>query len=560
MKTDLYKYKTEPFAHQVEAVKSISSHPFGFALFMEQGTGKTKTTIDILENLYASGAIKQVMIIAPNGVHRQWGKDYVSPEDMGEIVAHSFTPNTRMIWQSNKRSAKKLLQWMLDAPEKIHYLCINVEAFSSSTYISLFRQYVMHAPTFIVIDEATSIKNPDANRTDNIVHGLSDCTYLGRRLRTYEPYSVGRAILTGTPEPKGPYGLWSMCEFVQKDFWGMNYYAFKARYGIERQVYYPGMLKPVKKSLTPEDFKAIRKKYLEEGMSASEIAIDLGMTESDVQYILDNPEINTPYKNMKELKAKLATISFTVRKKDCFDLPDKLYEICEVPMNEEQKRLYKEIKNSAYALYETHALDATNQATIRLRLRQIAGGFFPAKYDLSEGYEQELETTEGMPIGVPPKAVALAERIEDHNESLPAIVSCAFVAEVYYLEEYLTKKGYSVAVITGRVKPKERAQIEDAFKAGKVEILIAQISTIAKGYNFQISHTMYIYSNSYYTEDRMQLEDRIHRYGQTEPCTYVDLIAQDAPIDRHVLDIIKGDTQFQEFMRSSNPEDFLKCI
>ncbi len=97
MKTDLYKYKTEPFAHQVEAVKFVSTHPFEFCLFMEQGTGKTKTTIDIVENLFLAGAIKQVLIIAPNGVHRQWGKDYVSPRDMGEIVAHGFVPSVRFV-------------------------------------------------------------------------------------------------------------------------------------------------------------------------------------------------------------------------------------------------------------------------------------------------------------------------------------------------------------------------------------------------------------------------------------------------------------------------------
>jgi SNF2 family DNA or RNA helicase len=418
----------------------------------------------------------------------------------------------------------------------------------------------MYAPTFVVVDEATSIKNPDANRTDNITHGLSMCHYIGKRLKDYEPYSIGRAILTGTPEAKGPYGLWSMLEFVRKDFWGMNYYAFKARYGIERQVYFPGMLRAVRKSLAPEDFKAIRKKATEEKMSASEIAIDLGMAEADVQYILDNPEINTPYKNLNELRQKLSTIAFTVKKADCLDLPEKVYEVVEVPMNDEQKRLYKEIKNEAYALYQNHLLDAANQVSIRLRLRQIAGGFFPAKYDLSEGYEQELEHTVGMPIGTPPKAITLVDRLENHSESIPAIVACAFTAEVYWVASYLKDKGYKVGVISGKVSKNERARIEDEFKAGELEVLVAQTSTIAKGYNFQISHTIYIYSNTYATEDRMQLEDRIHRYGQTQYCTYVDLIAQDAPIDRHVLDVIQGDTQFQEYMRSSNPSDFLQMI
>ena len=558
MQTDLYTYKTEPFEHQVNAVKFVSNDPFHFALFMEQGTGKTKTTIDILENLYLAHQIKQVLVIAPNGVHRQWGKTGTSPLDRGEIETHGFVPNKRMVWQSNKKNAKMLEVFTNDASDVLKYLCVNVEAFSLNTYLPLFIKYVSHAPTFIVVDEATTIKNPEAARTENITHGLSQCQRIGRRLVDYFPYSVGRCILTGTPEAKGPYGLWAMLEFVKKGFWGMNYYAFKARYGIERQVTFPGMMRTVRKPLAPEDFRAIRKKATEEKMSATEIAIDMNMAVSDVQYILDNPGINTPYKNLNELRAKLATISYTVCKKDCLDLPEKVYEVRYVPMSTEQARLYKEIKRDAYTLYQQNALDALNQAAIRTRLRQIAGGFFPAKYDLSEGCEQELANIESIPIGTPPKITHLESLLDDHAESLPAIVSCAFRAEAKYLYAELSKT-YKCALIMGGIDKKERARIEDEFKQGQIEILVAVESTIAKGFNFQISHTMYMYSSTYNTEDRMQLEDRIHRYGQKEVCTYVDLITEDS-IDQRILDVLKGDVEFQNYMRSTDPTDFLKTI
>ena len=558
MQTDLYTYKTEPFEHQVNAVTFVSKHPFNWALFMEQGTGKTKTTIDIVENLYLAKQIKQVMIIAPNGVHRQWGKTGTSVLDLGEIEKHGFVPNKRMIWQSNKKNAKMLESFMVDNTDALKYLCVNVEAFSMSTYIALFAKFVAHAPTFIVVDEATSIKNPEAARTENITHGLALCQRIGKRLKDYFPYSVGRCILTGTPEAKGPYGLWSMLEFVQKDFWGMNYYAFKARYGIERQITFPGMMRTVRKPLAPEDFRAIRTKAAEDKMSATEIAIDMNMAVSDVQYILDNPGINTPYKNLNELRAKLATIAFTVTKNDCLDLPEKVYEVREVPMSAEQARLYKEIKRDAYTLYQQNALDAMNQAAIRIRLRQIAGGFFPAKYDLSSGCEQELANIENVPIGTPPKVTALQDLLENHNESLPAIVACAFRAEAKYLYSVLSKD-YKCALIMGGIDKKERDRIEDGFKQGKIEVLVAVSSTIAKGFNFQISHTMYIYSSDYNTENRMQLEDRIHRMGQKETCTYVDLLTEDS-IDKRILEVLKGDVEFQNYMRSTDPNDFLKTI
>ena len=525
---------------------------------MEQGTGKTKTTIDVLENLYLAHQISQVVIIAPNGVHRQWGKTGTNPNDLGEIEKHGFVPNKRLVWQSNKKYAKMLEAFTKDDSGVLKYLCVNVEAFSMSTYINLFAQFVAHAPTFIVVDEATSIKNPEAARTENITHGLAKCQRVGRRLVDYFPYSVGRCVLTGTPEAKGPYGLWSMLEFVQKGFWGMNYYAFKARYGIERQVTFPGMLRTVRKPLAPEDFRAIRKKAAEEKMSVTEIAIDMNMAVSDVQYILDNPGISTPYKNLNELRAKLATIAYTVCKKDCLDLPEKVYEVRYVPMSTEQARLYKEIKRDAYALYNQNALDARNQAAIRTRLRQIAGGFFPAKYDLSEGTEQELANIESVPIGTPPKVTHLLNLLEDHAESLPAIVACAFRAEAKYLYAELSKN-YKCALIMGGISKDERSRIEDEFKQGQIEVLVAVASTIAKGFNFQISHTMYMYSSSYNTEDRMQLEDRIHRYGQKEVCTYVDILTEDS-IDQRILDVLKGDVEFQNYMRSTDPTDFLKTI
>ena len=65
------KFKTKPFAHQVKAF-DLSKKRKGFALLMEQGTGKTKVIIDTAAYLYENKAIDTVIVIAPNGVHRNW--------------------------------------------------------------------------------------------------------------------------------------------------------------------------------------------------------------------------------------------------------------------------------------------------------------------------------------------------------------------------------------------------------------------------------------------------------------------------------------------------------
>ena len=46
-----YKFKTEPYAHQLKALKMSWDKPY-FAYFMEMGTGKSKVLIDNIAMLY----------------------------------------------------------------------------------------------------------------------------------------------------------------------------------------------------------------------------------------------------------------------------------------------------------------------------------------------------------------------------------------------------------------------------------------------------------------------------------------------------------------------------
>ncbi len=63
-----YQFKTKPFKHQrevFEASKDLET----FAIFWEQGTGKSKLTVDVCAYNYEKGRIDAMVIIAPNNVH-----------------------------------------------------------------------------------------------------------------------------------------------------------------------------------------------------------------------------------------------------------------------------------------------------------------------------------------------------------------------------------------------------------------------------------------------------------------------------------------------------------
>ena len=563
MQTDLYKYKTEPYEHQIDAVKFVATEsPDFFALFMEQGTGKTKTTIDIACNYYLAGRLDAILLIAPNGVHEQWYRE--------ELPKHYSVPMSLFLWHSSAAYKKKMEAWMQQTKEKksLKVACVNVEAFSYATYIELFRDFLCRGRTLIVIDEATCIKNPTAKRTVNIVNGLSDCQYRGKRIVKRTPLSKYRAILTGTPETKGPYDLWSLFDFLQENYFGLNYYAFKARYGMEKQVFFPGMVRAVQKPLEPSDFKGVRRRYAE-GMSVGSIASEMSLRMDDVQYIIDNPDVLTPYKNLGELKAKVAEHAFIVKKEDCLDLPTKIYQKVLVEMSPDQKALYKSMIAQAFAVYQRHELTAQNKISIQIRLRQIAGGFFPANAEVLDGLglTVALEETVTKPIGVPPKVKAILAELEE-TTSFPVIIATAFRSEADYMYSACKEAGYKTVQITGGVGKEERQEAVEAYKSGEAEVLIATTMTIARGYNFQNGSTMLIYSNSYRTEDRLQLEDRIHRIGQEGVeveghegvhVLYKDFICKNS-IDETIMEVLEGDKAFLDYMRSDDPTDFFKLI
>jgi N12 class adenine-specific DNA methylase len=59
------------FKHQKTAL-SLSKGLKAFAYFMDMGTGKSKTLIDEMAELYSCGEINRALIVAPAGVHFQW--------------------------------------------------------------------------------------------------------------------------------------------------------------------------------------------------------------------------------------------------------------------------------------------------------------------------------------------------------------------------------------------------------------------------------------------------------------------------------------------------------
>ena len=203
-----YKFKTKPYAHQLTALEK-SWNRETYAYFMEMGTGKTKVLIDNLAMLYDKGKVNGALIIAPKGVVGTWYNQ--------ELPTHlpDHIDNMTILWQSHiTKKQQEKLNTLFETGEKLHILVMNVEAFSTDKGMKFAAKFLSCHNTLMAIDESTTIKNPKAKRTKNII-GLANSTKY-------------RRIMTGSPVTKNPLDLFSQCYFL--DPFHLNhesYYSFR---------------------------------------------------------------------------------------------------------------------------------------------------------------------------------------------------------------------------------------------------------------------------------------------------------------------------------------------
>ena len=186
-----YNFKTKPYQHQYDAfIKSKDKN--SYALFMEQGTGKSKVIIDNIAYLYRKGSIDTAIIAAPKGVYRNWHASEFKTHMPEDVV--SFTD--LCIWNpvETKTNVDKLIEF-LKPSVKLKFFIINIEALSTDKGKNYLHRLLNSGKCFFCVDESTNIKNRTARRT-------KACLKLGR-LAKY------RRILTGTPVTQGPLDLWS---------------------------------------------------------------------------------------------------------------------------------------------------------------------------------------------------------------------------------------------------------------------------------------------------------------------------------------------------------------
>jgi SNF2 family DNA or RNA helicase len=234
------------------------------------------------------------------------------------------------------------------------------------------------------------------------------------------------------------------------------------------------------------------------------------------------------YRRLDELQEKINNFSFRVTKKECLDLPDKVYTRREVELTPEQKSAYEQMKLMALALVDQGMVTTNNALTQLMRLHQIVCGHMK----LDSGEEIDLPSNRMDEL-----LAALREA------SSKVIIWATYRRDIEKIKLALQKEYgmTSVATYFGDTPADERQEIVTRFQDPEDDLrfFVGNPSTGGYGLTLTAANLVVYYSNSFDLEKRLQSEDRAHRIGQTSKVTYVDLIATKT-IDEHIVKALRS--------------------
>lgn len=450
---DGYVYKTEPWDHQRRAFLLSRERP-EYALLMEQRTGKTKVIIDTAAYNYAKNRFHTLIIVSVNGVHRNWIDNEI-PDHLPDRVPWGgwFSRSS-----SRSKDQRDKFEQLLGAKDRLRVFAFHFEGFSASALAEYFEAAIGDGSGVILVaDESTRIKNRTSGRAKYLI-------------RFGKPADMKR-ILTGTPVVKDPEDLFGQFYFLDPEILGYDTVTtFRARY--------------------------VQRKWVE--------------TRDGRKF-----PVKTGFTNTEELTKAIDGYSFRVLRKDCMDLPAKVYKRFPVELTPLQRTLYNELKKEYIAEHRGVTLTAELAMTRALRLQQILCNWWPMEESELAGGETWLKV---KPISdANPRMDAVDTIIRQAEEGAKIVFWARFRPDLQSILKHLNGARIQPAAVSyhGGNSADTNAHNYSKFKKDPHCLyMVANPASAGLGLDFSVADTEVYYSNSYNLEHRLQSEDRIEKKGK----------------------------------------------
>ena len=433
-----------------------------WGLLWEQGTRKTRTTIDTFCHQYIEGRINAVVVLAPPGVHENWVVEQMVkwvPDDLKKQI-RSYVFYTGKA----KRKSEKFPQRQLIDHNGLSVLAITYNGLMTEHGRKLVKQLLKKRRCMLIADEGHRLCRPKAKWT---IRALS-----------MTRYSESRRVLTGTLLRNGePFDAYAPIKFLDPDFWS--------------------------REIDIHDYAAFKNYF---GTWVSQELKDGGSYERCVEY-----------KNLDKLQELLKKISDRVEMGVVLgEVPKPYPETFHFDMTPQQRRLYDDLRNDYISFLESgESVTADMAMTRMLRLQQVTCGYVPVD-SVTDDPQPTLWISDKNP-----RLELLLDRLKD--EQYQSIIFSRFRKDIDWIME---KLGDKAVRYDGKVPHSERGAAQRRFTRGDAQWLVGNPALAAEGLNLQNARSIYFYANSFKLTERTQGISRAYRSGQKYPVKVTDFIAR----------------------------------
>ena len=388
-----------------------------------------------------------------------------------ECEKHGFQFDVH-VWRSTKKTAAA--DWLNSRHEKPPVLILNYEAARMPGVLRALQIWASRGTAYLAIDESIQIKGHKSLQTKAI-----------HKLAQWSPFSGDTMlcryvrILTGRPTTQGPHDLWGQLRAIGL-FRETNFYSFRGSFCV------------------------------------------MGGWE--------NKEVIRA-KNTEALARAMEGNIFQAKKADWLPLlPRKDQTIRDYKMSPAQQAQYNQMERQFLLEIAEGVITVEVAIAKYAKLAQIQTGFI---------YDEDRIVHELVALDDNPRIKLLKQILEEevagkccivyrHRAVLPILIRALI--------------GYDPAWIKGGMKPDETEEQKGRFNNDpSCRVILLQCDASKYGHTLlggaapeDKCRTMIFFENSYSADTRDQIEDRIHRRGQTGECVlYIDLSGSD--LDRRIV-------------------------
>jgi len=470
----------------------------GYALFMEQGTGKTpiivhRINLEGFRKRKRENKMYKALVICPKQVRTNWGKEF-----------ERFSVRLGKVSQLRGGQIKRmrcLNDGIMEEDDCNWSACI----VSIDSVPSMWDLIKLVNWDLVVYDESHKSKNPNSRRF--------------KHFKKYAqfPHIKQRTDLTGTPIANTIMDLWPQLEMLGEGLSGfMSFKNFKSYHG------------------------KYKKMELAKGGSIDKL---IGL------------------KNIPLIQERLARISFLITSKEAkLQLPDKVYDYAEVDMTIKQAKIYKKIALELVHEIEEglHRMTTDHILTKLLRLAQITSGHltWDKQVDMNtlKTFGGNVEQIED----VNPKVNYVLDEILDpeRDPNGKMLVWACFIEDLRILSQRLTEAGINHVGYHRKIS--DRYRVKDAEAAehklnfdSSCRVFLANPASAGEGLNLigydrdnPGNSTMYVDREIFVSCNwsyiiRNQGEKRGHRRDARSPSVRItDLVVPDT-IDEEIRERLR---------------------